>query len=645
MNTRYLLLIFLSLLSAVVLAQPSNDFCGNATLLTLSQGSGSCQSVVSADNTSATDSGIAHSCDSYQGGDIWYKAVVPSSGQVTLTAAADGSGSQVAAVMEAYDGCSGMSIGCSATGLLVLSGLTPGTTIAFAIWDAGNDNFGTFNICALDPNPVAPQALGGLRFNYQLNANGSVLIGNFDLSDLTEEPRMRAGACPSQSSMSQLVIADADRTLTTCNTSTFFNVWSGNCASGCSDNWQQKLLSRTNEEHSRIDLSYWAWEFDPGRRDNLHSIHGQIDVSNVLNQNGNRVEPGIWSDGTHDLRESGNNPRSVLSWWLIWRYTAGDDKATAINLQTLDHTTLTHFNSVGDPTISGPATDDNMRYTDVWSGQSNQDIFYQFTVPIGGRRVSISSSSGSSILRLLDSTTDGISTGEITNGFNNITRDLCAGTYFIVVEGQFGAFDLTIDPDPIPVTGGNITSSISTACIDVALGPISGSFGTGTDISYQWFKQIEGQNAQSIVGATDRELTASQAGTMPADTNVNWVRFYRETLACGGNNQPSNTITINKQSSDINAQSITYQPTSQITTAGPYTIPPNLALTRNIGMFTGPVATGSPGPTTSTWEIITPTNSSWTIVATGTSWTPHLLAGGQPFSASGVYRVLSLIHI
>ena len=208
-----------------------------------------------------------------------------------------------------------------------------------------------------------------------------------------------------------------------------------------------------------------------------------------------------------------------------------------------------------------------------------------------------------------------------------------------MVEGQFGAFDLTIDPDPIPVTGGNITSSISTACIDVALGPISGSFGTGTDISYQWFKQIEGQNAQSIVGATDRELTASQAGTMPADTNVNWVRFYRETLACGGNNQPSNTITINKQSSDINTQSITYQPTSQITTAGPYTIPPNLALTRNIGMFTGPVATGSPGPTTSTWEIITPTNSSWTTVATGTSWTPHLLAGGQPFSASGVYRV------
>ena len=137
-----------------VTCPPSNNLCTNATPLTL--GAGSCNgNEVNASNVATTASGISHTCGNYVTGDIWYSAVVPSSGQVSLLTAPDNSGSQVAAVMQAYSDCTGTAIpgGCSITGLLNLTGLTPGTTIYIAVYDQDGNDEGTFNICAWNPNP------------------------------------------------------------------------------------------------------------------------------------------------------------------------------------------------------------------------------------------------------------------------------------------------------------------------------------------------------------------------------------------------------------------------------------------------------------------------------------------------------------
>ena len=152
-----LLLTTLILIANIAIAQPSNNTCANAIPLVL--GASACNgNEVNASNVGATSSGITPPCGNYSGGDIWYSVVVPTSGDVTIITASDGSGSQVNAAMEAYLDCFNGSFAgtCTTSGTLVFTNQTPGTTIYIAVWDQGNDNFGTFNICAWDPDPTAP---------------------------------------------------------------------------------------------------------------------------------------------------------------------------------------------------------------------------------------------------------------------------------------------------------------------------------------------------------------------------------------------------------------------------------------------------------------------------------------------------------
>jgi len=143
---------------------PANDDISGAIALTL--GTGSCSTPLSGTNVSATNSGVAHSCASYQGGDVWYYVVVPAAGTFTVETSTNGGFTDGG--MQAYSGPSNslVSIDCddddSPSGLMPaiyptdgLTGLTPGDTIWFAVWEYGNNVFGTFEICAWGP-PACP---------------------------------------------------------------------------------------------------------------------------------------------------------------------------------------------------------------------------------------------------------------------------------------------------------------------------------------------------------------------------------------------------------------------------------------------------------------------------------------------------------
>ena len=137
---------------------PANDECAAAVVLTVGT-NGTCTSV-SGTNVAATNSGLAHSCASFQGGDVWFQATVPASGNLTVETSTNGGFTDSG--MSAYDGCAGAEIECDDDGgsgtmsLIELTGRTPGEVIYFAVWEFGNNSFGTFDICAYDPAPPPP---------------------------------------------------------------------------------------------------------------------------------------------------------------------------------------------------------------------------------------------------------------------------------------------------------------------------------------------------------------------------------------------------------------------------------------------------------------------------------------------------------
>jgi len=113
------------------------------------------------DNTNATDSaGVpAPGCAFYSGGDVWFSVLVDSIGEVTIdteTAAVTDSG------MALYSGtCGALTLiecdddgsGNGAMSLITLTNRTPGETIYIRFWEYGNDNQGTFGICATSSIP------------------------------------------------------------------------------------------------------------------------------------------------------------------------------------------------------------------------------------------------------------------------------------------------------------------------------------------------------------------------------------------------------------------------------------------------------------------------------------------------------------
>jgi len=136
---------------------PANDECSGAIALTV--GTSCTYSQYTTANASGSAGVPAPGCASYSGGDVWFSVVVPAGGRLILDS---NTGVVTDGGMAIYSGtCGALTlIECddddSANGLMPFidrSGLTPGTTIYVRFWEYGNDNPGTFSICASTPVP------------------------------------------------------------------------------------------------------------------------------------------------------------------------------------------------------------------------------------------------------------------------------------------------------------------------------------------------------------------------------------------------------------------------------------------------------------------------------------------------------------
>jgi hypothetical protein len=150
----------ISLITNVITPPANDDPCGAIALSVNDPCSFSTYS-----NQFATGStGIpAPTCSLYSGGDVWFTVTVPASGNIVIDTDTGVITDSGMAIYSATGTCPSLTltqIACdddgSANGAMsaiTTSGLTPGATIYIRVWEYGNNNNGTFDICVSEPPP------------------------------------------------------------------------------------------------------------------------------------------------------------------------------------------------------------------------------------------------------------------------------------------------------------------------------------------------------------------------------------------------------------------------------------------------------------------------------------------------------------
>jgi hypothetical protein len=145
---------------------PANDECVNAIALT--PAATYAQSAIDGTVASATASPEipAPGCASYSGGDVWYTATIPTSGNLTIETGASLAGvTGFDSGIAVYAGeCGNLTlVECddddADTGnysRIVLTGRTPGEVVYVRVWEYGNDNTAPFSVGAYDASLSAP---------------------------------------------------------------------------------------------------------------------------------------------------------------------------------------------------------------------------------------------------------------------------------------------------------------------------------------------------------------------------------------------------------------------------------------------------------------------------------------------------------
>lgn len=164
MNMKLLLQLSLILVPSIsCFAQPANDNPCSATALPVNA---SC-TYTAATNVAATNTAgvTAPGCASYSGQDVWFSAVVPSSGAIEINT---NSGTMTDSGMALYSGtCGSLTLlecddDSSPNGTMSFihhGGLAPGSTVYIRMWDYGGGT-GTFSICVIVGTPC-----GGAQTN------------------------------------------------------------------------------------------------------------------------------------------------------------------------------------------------------------------------------------------------------------------------------------------------------------------------------------------------------------------------------------------------------------------------------------------------------------------------------------------------
>ncbi|MEL6864196.1 MAG: hypothetical protein AAFP19_07255 [Bacteroidota bacterium] len=179
MTLRYTSMLFGLLLATSLWAQPANDDPCDAIALPVNT---SC-AFTSYTNAAATASGglMSPGCAGYAGGDVWFRFTLPNNGyHVMLEMQA---GTMTDGGMAVYSGsncgsltlvaCDDNSGGGDMPSIRVEDGCNfadAGATFWVRVWENGNDNNGTFDLCARTVSPVLPNGV--------VDCGGSPAAGN-----------------------------------------------------------------------------------------------------------------------------------------------------------------------------------------------------------------------------------------------------------------------------------------------------------------------------------------------------------------------------------------------------------------------------------------------------------------------------------
>lgn len=162
--------------SRTISATPTNDNVCAGTFITPSKGS--C-TYTTYDNTASTISSTSTpACGNFQGGDIWFKTIAPTCGNLNIATSAatitDGA-------MAIYKGtCSSLTLiscvaGAGSMPSTNLTGLTNGDSLYIRFWPTYNRTAGTFKMCVYDPNPY--YCLLGNAYNLSSTLDNGNCVG------------------------------------------------------------------------------------------------------------------------------------------------------------------------------------------------------------------------------------------------------------------------------------------------------------------------------------------------------------------------------------------------------------------------------------------------------------------------------------
>ncbi|WP_167856925.1 fibronectin type III domain-containing protein [Hymenobacter aquaticus] len=161
---------------------PANDECATATSVAVQLGS-TCTNRIVGTNAGATSSPNipAPGCSSYLGGDVWYRVVVPVTGNIVASTDSVAGSSITDTGMAIYSGtCGALTLvecddddGDGNFSMIDLSNRTPGEVLYIRIFEYGNNVFGRFKLCVRSntncPAPVGLNASNVLSNSARLN--------------------------------------------------------------------------------------------------------------------------------------------------------------------------------------------------------------------------------------------------------------------------------------------------------------------------------------------------------------------------------------------------------------------------------------------------------------------------------------------
>ncbi|HAT92416.1 MAG TPA: hypothetical protein DCS36_08470, partial [Sphingobacterium sp.] len=178
---------------------PANDECSGAISLTV--GTDFNSGAITTNNDSATTGSSTPSCDPDAIDNVWFKAVIPQSGNLTIKLKEVSGSSFYSPVVSVYSGtCTSLNeITCNDYGFspTVLTGQTPGETVYISVWKYDlYANSGDFQISAYDPIPPANNECSGatpLTVGGDFNS-GAIISGNDEATTDNSSPSCNSTA-------------------------------------------------------------------------------------------------------------------------------------------------------------------------------------------------------------------------------------------------------------------------------------------------------------------------------------------------------------------------------------------------------------------------------------------------------------------